>query len=87
MLRGSYENAYSMYKRGNYSGAREVASRILAIDPSFEDAAMLHEITEQLATGVESQKDRSRILEEKFKEALERAENEDVKHVNPFDLD
>lgn len=36
---------------------------------------------------LESQKDRSRILEEKFKEALERAEKSDQKHVNPFDLD
>lgn len=36
---------------------------------------------------LESQKDRSRILEEKFKEALERAEKTTEKHVNPFDLD
>lgn len=36
---------------------------------------------------LESQKDRSRILEEKFREALERAEKSDEKHVNPMDLD
>jgi hypothetical protein len=36
---------------------------------------------------LESQKDRSRILEEKFKEAMERAEKSTEKHVNPFDLD
>ena len=36
---------------------------------------------------LESQKDRSRILEEKFKEALQRAEKSTEKHVNPFDLD
>lgn len=36
---------------------------------------------------LESQKDRSRILEEKFKEALQRAEKSDEKFVNPFDLD
>lgn len=36
---------------------------------------------------LESQKDRARILEEKFKEALERAEKSDEKFVNPFDLD
>jgi uncharacterized Zn finger protein (UPF0148 family) len=36
---------------------------------------------------LESQKDRSRILEEKFKEALERAEKSDEKFVNPMDLD
>ena len=36
---------------------------------------------------LEAQKDRARILEEKFKEALERAEKSDAKHVNPMDLD
>lgn len=36
---------------------------------------------------LESQKDRSRILEEKFREALERADKSDEKHVNPMDLD
>lgn len=36
---------------------------------------------------LESQKDRSRILEEKFKEAMERAEKSDEKYVNPMDMD
>ncbi len=37
---------------------------------------------------MESQKDRSRILEEKFREALERADKSDDKPwVNPMDLD
>ncbi|HEX8616673.1 MAG TPA: 2-nitropropane dioxygenase [Thermoanaerobaculia bacterium] len=36
---------------------------------------------------LESQKDRGRILEERFKEALQRAEQSDEKFVNPFDLD
>ncbi|HUP62665.1 MAG TPA: 2-nitropropane dioxygenase [Thermoanaerobaculia bacterium] len=36
---------------------------------------------------IESQKDRARILEEKFREALQRAEKSDEKFVNPMDLD
>jgi len=36
---------------------------------------------------IESQKDRARILEEKFKEALQRADKSDEKPVNPFDMD
>ena len=36
---------------------------------------------------IESQKDRSRILEEKFKEAMERAEKSDEKYINPMDMD
>lgn len=36
---------------------------------------------------IESQKDRARILEEKFKEAMERAEKSDKPVINPMDLD
>jgi len=36
---------------------------------------------------IESQKDRSRILEEKFKEAMQRADKSDKPLVNPLDLD
>lgn len=36
---------------------------------------------------IESQKDRARILEEKFKEAMQRAEKSDKPHINPMDLD
>lgn len=36
---------------------------------------------------LESQKDRSRILEEKFKAAIEQAEKSDEKYINPMDMD
>jgi uncharacterized Zn finger protein (UPF0148 family) len=36
---------------------------------------------------LESQKDRGRILEERFKEALQRAEQSDEKYINPMDMD
>ncbi len=36
---------------------------------------------------LESQRDRGRILEERFKEALQRAEKSDEKYVNPLDMD
>lgn len=36
---------------------------------------------------IASQKDRSRLLDEKFKEALQRAEKSDAPVVNPMDLD
>lgn len=36
---------------------------------------------------IDSQKDRARILEEKFREALERADKSDTPHTNPFDYD
>ena len=36
---------------------------------------------------LESQKDRARILEEKFKEAMQRAEKDDTPVLNPMDMD
>ncbi len=36
---------------------------------------------------IESQKDRARILDEKFKEAMARAEKSDEKVFNPMDFD
>ena len=36
---------------------------------------------------IESQKDRARILEEKFKEAMERADKSEKPLINPMDLD
>lgn len=36
---------------------------------------------------LESQKDRSRILEERFREAMKRAEKSDQPHINPMDMD
>jgi hypothetical protein len=36
---------------------------------------------------LEAQKDRGRILEERFKEALERADKSDTPYKNPLDMD
>ena len=45
------------------------------------------EMAKRFDKNLESQKDRARILEEKFKEALERAEKSEKPHINPMDLD
>ena len=45
------------------------------------------EMAKRFDKNLESQKDRSRILEEKFKEAMERAEKSDKPLINPLDLD
>ncbi|MEA2570362.1 MAG: hypothetical protein QOI24_2363 [Acidobacteriota bacterium] len=36
---------------------------------------------------LESQKDRARILDERFKEAMERADKSDKPYINPLDVD
>ena len=45
------------------------------------------EMAKRFEKNLESQKDRARILEEKFKEALARAEKSDKPVINPMDLD
>ena len=45
------------------------------------------EMAKRFDKNIEAQKDRSRILEEKFKEAMERAEKSDKPVINPMDLD
>jgi uncharacterized protein YPO0396 len=45
------------------------------------------EMAKRFDKQIESQKDRARILEEKFKEALQRADKSDKPYINPMDLD
>ena len=45
------------------------------------------ELAKKFDKGIESQKDRARILEERFKEAMKKAESSDEKYVNPMDID
>jgi uncharacterized protein YPO0396 len=45
------------------------------------------EMQKKLDREIAAQKDRGRILEERFKEAMQRAEKSDEKFVNPMDLD
>jgi hypothetical protein len=49
--------------------------------------AQKNEAAKRFDKQIESQKDRSRILEEKFKEAMQRAEKSDKPPINPMDLD
>jgi sulfate adenylyltransferase subunit 1 (EFTu-like GTPase family) len=50
-------------------------------------AAEKTEAAKRFDRQLESQKDRARILEERFKEALQRAEKSDEKFINPMDMD
>jgi len=48
LLRTVYDNAYEMYKQGDYDGARELTAKILKMDPAFQDAAILHQASVEL---------------------------------------
>lgn len=49
--------------------------------------AQKSETEKKFEKNIESQKDRARILEAKFKEAMERADKSDKPMLNPLDLD
>lgn len=70
MLQSIYENAYELYKAGDYQSARDMAARILSIDPSFDDARMLREASDNLRGSSNPKYSERVMIEDKFKEAL-----------------
>ncbi|GAB4033267.1 MAG: hypothetical protein Fur0012_12680 [Elusimicrobiota bacterium] len=70
MLQSVYENAYELYRDGDYQSARDMAARILSIDPSFDDARMLKEAAENLKGSSNPKYSEKVMIEDKFKEAL-----------------
>lgn len=66
-LRMVYENAYTLYKRGDYQRAQELAQTILSIDPNFTQAQTLAKQASHMGTyGTISE---SEVIEAKFHEA------------------
>lgn len=76
----------------------QVSGEVLLHEVKQAPVKSLESIMSQLATektevarrfdkGIESQKDRARILEQRFKEALDRADKSDTPFRNPLDYD
>ena len=66
-LRMVYENAYRLYKQGDYQRAQEMAQTILSIDPNFKQAQTLAWQAQNMgAYGTTSEK---QVIESKFQEA------------------
>jgi hypothetical protein len=63
------------------SGGGSLESMVAGLEAQKSEAAR------RFDKQIESQKDRARILEERFREALERAEKSDEKYINPMDMD
>ena len=67
MLRQVYEEAYTLYRRGDYQRAQELAQTILSIDPNFTQAATLAKQAGHMgAYGTTSE---AEVIEAKFQEA------------------
>jgi len=70
MLRNVYENAFEYYRQGNYEDAKDLAAKILSIDPNFQDAQMLLEASNQLRGSLRPGMSEKLMLEDRFKTAL-----------------
>ncbi len=67
MLRQVYENAYTLYRHGDYQRAQEMAQTILSIDPNFTQASTLAKQASHMgAYGTTSEEE---VIEAKFQEA------------------
>lgn len=65
-----YENAFQLYKRGDYEAARQLTSKILAIDPAYEDAAILQRATIELKGSKKVWSSERKLVEDKFEEGM-----------------
>lgn len=70
MLRNVYENAFEYYRRGNYEDAKDLALKILSIDPNYQDAQMLLEASNQLRGSLRPGISEKIMIEDRFKNAL-----------------
>lgn len=67
-LRMVYENAYLLYKQGDYQRAQELAQTILSIDPNFKQAQTLAKQANNMGTyGTISEQ---QVVDSKFQETL-----------------
>lgn len=70
-----------LHKRKEVRAGGSLESMVAGLESQKSEAAKRFE------RQLESQKDRARLLEERFKAALEQAEKSDEKYVNPMDMD
>lgn len=70
MLQNVYDSAFNFYRQGNYEEAKALSERILAIDPNFEDAAMLMDASAQLKDKPRPFLSKKILIEDRFKLVL-----------------
>jgi tetratricopeptide (TPR) repeat protein len=69
-LKDVYTNAFDLYRKGEFEGARELTSKILAIDPGYEDASILQRATIELKGSKKYRLSERKLIEDKFEEGM-----------------
>lgn len=70
LLRTVYENAYALYRSGDFDGARDLTSKILQMDPTFQDASILHRAAVELNGASAPMLSERKLVEDRFEEGL-----------------
>jgi tetratricopeptide (TPR) repeat protein len=65
-----YENAFDLYREGQFEGASELTQKILAIDPTYEDARILNRATLDLKGSPTPNASRKRLVVDRFEEGM-----------------
>ena len=69
-LKSVYENAFDLYKKGEYEGARDLTTKILSIDPGYDDASILQRATIELNGAKRPRFSERKLVEDKFEEGM-----------------
>jgi tetratricopeptide (TPR) repeat protein len=64
VLKRIIDNAYELYRQGDYEGAKTIAQKVLSIDPSFEEARIIANVSGS------SEKSKSISIDEQLSETL-----------------
>ena len=65
-----YENAFDLYREGQFEGANELTQKILAIDPTYEDARVLNRATLDLKGSSTPSASRHHLISDRFEEGM-----------------
>ncbi|MDD5655855.1 MAG: tetratricopeptide repeat protein [Elusimicrobia bacterium] len=69
-LKGVYENAFDLYRRGDFEGARELTGKILAVDPAYDDASILQRATIELSGSAKPYASERKLVDDRFEEGM-----------------
>ncbi|MCM2305247.1 MAG: tetratricopeptide repeat protein [Elusimicrobia bacterium] len=69
-LKSVYENAFDLYKNGQYEAANDLTRKILSIDPGYSDASILNRATIDLKGSTKPRVSERRLIEERFEEGM-----------------
>jgi len=65
-----YQNAYDLYRKGDYGGAQSLTGEILSIDPYYSDAFMLQKAATELKGSAHPLFSQQQLVEDKFQEGM-----------------